>query len=117
MVTIGSDKQCNVVINNITDPNSCFSNDKTLNTPTTGGTTSNNPNMKVIIAAIVPSCVAVVLFVLLVVVSLVLSRRNGVNISQRPKSIHLHHRMGSGGESVTSFCPDSGLVNVYTHHY
>ena len=116
MVTI---KQCNVVINNITDPNSCFSKDKMPNTPTTGGT-SNNPNqsnMKVIIAAIVPSCVAVVLFVLLVIVSLVLSRRNGVDISQRPKSIHLHHRMGSGGESVTSFCPDSGLVNVYTHHY
>ena len=95
-------------INDIADRVDCLSDGG--DTPSTGAVSSgrSEDNSRLIIAAVVPSCVAVVLCVLLVVVSVVLSRQSGAAAYQRPKSIHLHHRMASGGDSVTSFCPDSG---------
>jgi hypothetical protein len=111
LLTVGSSESCSVSVEGINQaPPSCFS--RTDNTPcSTGGVKGDTEgNSGVVVAGVVSTCIVVLVMGLALIVVGVASwsRRHGVS-TQRPKSIHLHHRLPHGGDSVTSFSPaDSG---------
>ena len=112
LLTVRSSEKCGVAIDGIQPSLECFrvSTDQILDSPTSEGVGKGTEDNSALIAvSVVATCIVLlVLGLAAIVVGLATRSRHHSISTQRPKSIHIHHRLPHGGDSVTSFSPESG---------